>query len=298
MSVGTHFRLDRRAVERSFNRASGRCATLARLQAKVGSELLERLQFFRLEPRAIIDLGCGFGGAATLLRRRFPRARVIAIDAAFHMAREARRRQRFWRRFDCVCADGCALPVGDQTIDLVLSNLMLQWYDDPAALFAQVQRALRPGGLMLFSTFGTDTLHELRGAWASADTASHVSAFADMPLLGAAMSHAGLSEPVMDRELQLVHYSDVQALMNELRMVGARDDGADRRRSLTGRARMQSMVKHYESMRTGSGIPVSWEIIYGAGFAGSKRPDAADSGGGGGEFAVPLGSIRSRSRTP
>ena len=133
------------------------------------------------------------------------------------MARAARRRQRFWRRYDCVCADGRALPLAAQSVDLVFSNLMLPWCDDPEALFAQVQRVLRPGGLMLFSTCGPDTLNELRSAWASADAASHVSAFADMPQLGAAMSHAGLSEPVMDRELRLTHYPDVRTLMNELR---------------------------------------------------------------------------------
>lgn len=294
MSSTPRFRLDRRAIERSFNRASGQYAAVARLQAQVGSELLERLQFFRLEPRVIVDLGCGVGGTATLLRRRFPRARVIAIDSALLMTREARRHQRFWRRFDCVCADACALPLGDQSIDLVYSNLMLQWCDDPATLFAQVQRALRPGGLMLFSTFGPDTLHELRTAWASVDAESHVSAFADMPQLGAAMSGSGLSEPVMDRELRRVHYSDVRALMSELRAIGARHAASDRRRTLTGPARMQSMIEHYESLRTSSGIPASWEIIYGAGFAGAPRPGT--DGRAGGEFAVAVGSIRSRGR--
>lgn len=287
------FRLDRRAVERSFNRASSQPATSEQWPAKIADELLERLQFFRLEPRVIVDLGCGAGLAAAQLRRRYPRARVLAVDSAFMMARAAQRRQRFWRRYDCVCADGRALPLAAQSVDLVFSNLMLPWCDDPEALFAQVQRVLRPGGLMLFSTCGPDTLNELRSAWASADAASHVSAFADMPQLGAAMSHAGLSEPVMDRELRLTHYPDVRTLMNELRTRGVRHAAADRRRTLTGRARLHHMIDAYESMRTDSGIPVSWEFIYGAGFAGTAKADAA---GAGGEFAVPVGAIGTRGR--
>jgi malonyl-CoA O-methyltransferase len=115
------------------------------LQAEVRGELLERLQYFHLEPRVILDLGCGVGSAAEQLRRRFPRARVLAMDAAYLMAREARRRQRFWRRFDCVCADARALPLAAHSLDLVFSNLMLPWCEDPAAVCTEVQRALRPG---------------------------------------------------------------------------------------------------------------------------------------------------------
>jgi malonyl-CoA O-methyltransferase len=250
--------------------------------------MLERLQFFRLEPRAILDLGCAVGTSAGQLRRRFPRARVIAMDSAYLMTRQARRHQRFWRRFECVCADGRALPLAAQSVDLVFSNLMLHWSDDPAAVFSETQRVLRPGGLMLFSTCGPDTLHELRAAWACADTGSHVSAFADMTQLAAAMSHSGFSEPVMDREMHLAHYPDVRALMNDLRALGARHAAADRRRTLTGRNRLQAMLSAYEQARTGAGMPATWEILYGAGFAGASR----DRAGPDREFTVPFSAIR------
>ncbi len=297
MSGNEPFRLDRRAVQRSFNRASGHALPAAHLQHRVGEELLERLDFFRLEPRLILDLGCGAGAAAMQLRRRFPRARVLGIDSAWRMAREARRRQRLWRRFECICADARALPLAAHTVDLLFSNLMLQWCDDPGAVFAEAQRVLRPGGLMLFSTLGPETLQELRTAWASADTASHVSAFADLTRLAAAMSGSGLSEPVVDRELRLTHYPDVRALMNELRTLGARHAAADRRRSLTGPGRLRAMLAAYESARTAAGIPASWEIIYGAAFAGAARPDRA-GGHEAGEYAVPLGAVRRRGPSP
>jgi malonyl-CoA O-methyltransferase len=284
---GDAFRFDPRALARSFDRVGIQPAAAGAGPARIAGELLERLQFFKLEPRVIVDLGCGAGAASVQLRRRYPLAQVLAVDSAFAMARAARRSQRFWRRFDCLCADARALPLAAHSVDLVYSNLMLQWCDAPATLFAQVQQVLRPGGLMLFSTLGPETLRELRAAWASADQASHVSAFADMPRLAAAMSHAGLSEPVMDREILHTHYPDVRALMNELRGYGARHAADDRRRTLTGRTRLHQMIKAYESQRTDAGIPASWEVIYGAGFAGSA-PAAA------GEFAVPLGAIRAR----
>ena len=265
------FRIDRQAVRRSFNRASKRYARAAKLQTSVNAELLERLQYFRLEPRVIVDLGCGSGSGATALRARFPRARVIALDLGLDMVREAKRRQRFWRRYECVCADAMALPFAAQSVDLVYSNLMVQWCDDPPALFAQMHQALRPGGLVLFSTFGPDTLHELRSAWASGDEQTHVSAFADMPQLAEAMSRAGLAEPVMDRESITHYYAHVDELMSELRSIGARHAAADRRRTLTGRGRVIAMNNTYETLRTSKGVPASWEILYGAAFAGSSQ---------------------------
>jgi malonyl-CoA O-methyltransferase len=291
------FRLDRRAVERSFNRASGHAVPAGHLQVRVGEELLQRLEFFRLEPRLILDLGCGTGAAAAQLRRRFPRAQVLGVDSACLMAREARRRQRFWRRFECVCADARALPLAAHAADLLFSNLMLPWCDDLGAVFAEAQRVLRPGGLMLFSTLGPDTLKELRAAWAHADTASHVSAFADMTGLAAAMSRSGLSEPVVDRELRLTHYPDVRTLMHELRTLGGSHVAADRRRSLTGRGRLEAMARAYESVRTAAGVPASWEVIYGAAFAGAVRPPGAGDAQLG-EFAVPVGAVRPRGRAP
>ena len=291
MNDRARFRIDRRAVAHAADRASTGYAAAAQLPARVAAELLERLQYFRLDPRVIVDLGCGTGAGAAALRRRFPRARVVAVDLAYGMTRQARRGQRFWRRFDCLCADACALPLRAQSVDLVFSNLMVPSCDDPAALFAQVRRVLRPGGLLLFSSLGPDTLHELRSAWAAADAHAHVSAFADMSQLGAAISHAGLAEPVIDREIQLRHYPKVRALMDELRAGGASHAAADRRRGLTGPARMRLMVDAYELLRTPAGLPASWEVIYGAAFAGTRSDRST------GETAVPVSALRSRRST-
>ena len=288
MNDPARFRFDRGAVGRDFSRASAHYDAAAQLQAGVNDELVQRLQFFQLQPRAILDLGCGTGRGAAALRRRYPRAQVVAVDLAPGMVAAAHRRQRFWRRYHCVRADGGALPFAAQSFDLVFSSLMFQWCDDPGALFTQLQQVLRPGGLLLFSTFGPDTLQELRAALAQADAQSHVSAFADMPLLGAAMSGAGLAEPVMDRELIRHHYADARALMQELRSIGAQHAAADRRRSLTGPGRLRAMTAAYEGQRTAAGLPATWEIIYGAAFAGQPRQSA------GAETVVPIGAVGRR----
>jgi malonyl-CoA O-methyltransferase len=272
-------------------------AAAAHATLPVTAELLERLQFFRLDPRVIVDLGCGTGAGAAALRRRYPRAQVIGVDLSYAMARRAQRAQRLWRRYTCLCADACALPLAAQSVDLVFSSLMLQHCDDPAFPFAEVQRVLRPGGLLLFCTLGPGTLQELREAWAGVDDVPHLRDFADMPQLASAATHTGLAEPVMDRDVRVTHYARVADLVQELRAHGAGRGLSARRRALTGQGRWRRMVEHYELLRSSAGIPASWELIYGAAFAGPARHSHAPPARASLEAVVPIDALRTRARS-
>jgi malonyl-CoA O-methyltransferase len=291
------FALDRRALARSFNRAGAGYDAAAQLQRRVRTELLDRLQYFALEPQCLLDLGAGTCQAAVALRRRFARARVIALDIAPGMLRASPRPGWPRRRFERVCADAYALPLATRSLDLVYSNLMLQWCDQPELVFRELARVLKPGAVLVFSSFGPDTLKELRLAWESVDHGMHVSQFPDMPQLGEAMMHAGLVEPVMDIEPHRLLYPDVYALMRELKRIGARNAASGRSRGLTGRDRLQRMIAAYEQQRTAAGVPATFEVIFGAAFgpaaeAGALgRGDAASPGG----YTVPLAALgRSR----
>lgn len=287
------YRLDRRALVRAFDRASPGYDQAARLQSDVRRELLARLEFFKLEPRVVLDVGTGTGDGAAALRRRYRRAQVLALDIAPGMLRQAARRLRPWRRFTRVCGDALQLPLRDGTVDLLFCNLVLQWCDQPQLAFAEMCRVLRPGGLVCFSTFGPDTLKELRAAWAAADERPHVSQFVDLPQLAACMQRAGLQEPVMDVERIVSHYPDAMTLMRELQSIGARNASAERHRALTGRRRLQQLVAGYESCREAAGLPATYEIIYGAAFGGGPRAAEAPPG----EHRVPLPIPRRREGT-
>lgn len=292
------FRIDRRALARAFSRAGRGYDAAAPLQATVRKELLARLDFFTLEPRVVLDVGCGTARGAEALRARFGGARVLGVDLAPGMLQAARARMRSWRtlpwrRLPLLCADAAALPIATGSVDLLYSNLMLQWCDDLPRVFAEWQRVLRPGGLLLFSSFGSETLQELRGAWAAADETAHVSLFTDMPGLGRALASAGFAEPVLDRELVLEHQPSVRTLMDALRAIGAGNALADRRRALTGAGRLRAMQANYEALRQPAGLPVSWELLFGAAFAAATR--RADHGDGPpGEYHVPPSAIRLR----
>jgi malonyl-CoA O-methyltransferase len=286
------FSLDRRALARSFDRAGAGYDAAAQLQQQVRAELLERLAFFALQPQNILDLGAGTCQASVALRRRYAHARVIALDIAPGMLRAAPRAGWPRRRFERVCADAYALPLAPRSVELIYSNLMLQWCDRPDLVFRELARVLKPGGVLVFSSFGPDTLEELRLAWQSADHGVHVSEFPDMPQLGAALMGAGLIEPVMDVERHRLFYPDAHALMRELQRIGARNAASGRARGLTGRARLQRVIQAYELQRTAAGLPATFEVIFGAAFgAALDSADGRADPAAPGEYAVPLASL-------
>lgn len=282
------------AVARSFGAASRSYDHAASLQSLVRDELLSRLALLPAPPRAVLDLGAGTGLGAAALKRAFPRARVTATDISAAMLAQARRHSRFWRPIHCVEADARSLPIESASIDLVFSNLMLQWIDPLDDALVEIRRVLRPGGLLLASSFGPLTLQELRTAWAAADTGVHVNDFVDMHDFGSALQRAGFSEPVLDVDRHLRHHADAVALMREIKAIGAHNVHAGRRRGLTGRAALQRMTAAYESLRQPQGLPATWQVVYAVAWAPDASAPAAP-----GEFRIGLeqlrGSLRSRS---
>jgi malonyl-CoA O-methyltransferase len=300
MNEFARFQLDRRAVARAFDRASASYDAAAALQERVRTELLGRLEELKVNPQSVLDLGAGTGHATRALKRRFPQALTVAVDIAHGMLERARAQSRWLRRFERVRADAYALPFGDQSFDLVYSNLMLQWCDDLDAVFSEIFRVLKPGGLLLFSTFGPGTLAELREAWAASESggpvgeaANHVNHFFDAQALGGALMHAGFAEPVLDVDRIVMGYPDTFALMRELKAIGAHNVTQGRARGLTGRARLASMTRAYETLRRDGALPATYEVIHATSWGGERR---ADTDGFPREALIPVASLRTRSK--
>ena len=290
MTEADAFNLDPRAVRSSFDRASSTYEAAAVLQANVADELLSRLEAFAFRPGVVLDLGAGPGRATALLKRKYRHALVIALDIAPGMLQQAQRHQRLFRRFQRVCADANRLPFADASVDVIFSSLMLQWCN-PDWAFAEARRVLKPEGLFAFSTFGPDTLQEMRAAWAAVDDYQHVHQFMDMHDVGDALVRAGLMEPVLDVEHIRLTYSHALDLMRDLKTIGAHNVTAGRARGLTGRARLQQVQSAYEVFRVDARLPATYEIIYGTawGAAGHRGTRVID-----GEVRISPSAIRRR----
>ena len=260
--------IDKRRVRRAFDRAAAAYDEAAVLQHEVRARLLERLDYIRLSPGRILDAGTGTGHASEALLRRYPKARVVSLDLAFSMLQLARRRGRWLRRPLVVNADIQRLPFHDASFDLIFSNLTLQWCDDLDAVFAELRRVLAPEGLLLFTSFGPDTLRELRACWSAVDGATHVNRFIDMHDVGDALVRSGFADPVMDMENLVVTYREARQLMRDLKQIGAANAMVGRARTLTSPARLRAVESAYEKFRAADGLlPATYEVIYGHAWA-------------------------------
>ena len=296
---------DPRQVQRAFSRASGTYEAAAALQREVEARLFESLDYLEDHvPDTVLDLGSGPGHAAAAMRKRWPRARVVAMDLAMPMLRQARTRSGWnplQKPVDRINADARALPLADGVVDVLFCNLCLQWIDDLPGAFAGFRRVLKPGGALVVSTFGPDTLWELREAFARADELPHVSLFASIAQFGDALMHAGFRDPVLDRDLLMRGHADLPALMRELRAIGATNALHGRRHTLTGRARFAAAAAAYEPLR-GAGLddaqahllPASWEVI--TALAWAPQPGAPIREGGNEVASFPAGKIPLRKR--
>jgi malonyl-CoA O-methyltransferase len=263
--------VDKRLVRRAFERAAAGYDAAAVLQNEVCRRMLARLQYIRLEPTTILDAGSGTGNAVAGLMARYPAARVIALDLAFAMAHRARARRPWWRalfqrsgaRLAAVCGDIEQLPLAPACAGMIWSNLALQWSNEPQRAFAELHRVLAPGGLLMFSTFGPDTLKELRDAFRSVDRHTHVHRFIDMHDVGDALVACGFADPVMDMEILTLTYADVRELMRDLKAIGAHNVTRGRPATLTGKSQLAKVAQNYEAARRDGRLPATFEVIYG-----------------------------------
>lgn len=287
---------DSKHVRRAFSRAATSYHAAAVLQQEVGKRLLESLDYLEArQPQVVLDVGSGPAHATAAMKKRWPKAQVIALDLALPMLAEARKQAGWWRPFSRVCADARALPLADNSVDVIFSNLCLQWVEDLPSVFAGFRRVLKPGGLLVCSTFGSETLVELREAFAQADDTPHVSRFVQIAQFGDALMMAGFRDPVLDRDLFTLTYDDLPALMRELKAIGATNALSGRRHTLTGRSRFNAAQAAYEPLRRADGkLPSSWEVIYAHAWA--PEPGAPIREHGHDVAAVPLSAIPIRRR--
>lgn len=263
--------LDKRQLRHAFERAAAGYDRAAVLQHEVCDRMLSRLDYIKYTPNLILDAGSGTGYGSRKLAMRYPVAELLAVDIALTMHFQARPPVPWWKRLPLVrrnrtnylCGDIELLPLKDTCVGLVWSNLALQWCNDMNHTFSEVRRVLQPGGLFMFSTFGPDTLKELRQAFRSVDNYSHINRFTDMHDIGDMLVHNGFVTPVMDMEYITLTYDDVIGVMRDLRAIGAHNVTQGRSRGLTGKTRWQKAANHYETLRIEGKLPATFEVVYG-----------------------------------
>jgi malonyl-CoA O-methyltransferase len=259
------------AVARSYNRVVNSYDQHNILQRTVGERLLERLDLVKINPNIIIDLGSGTGHCSRKLLKTYKNAKLIGLDLAWKMASFSNQQRRFFSKDRYICADAEYIPLPDNSVDFVFSNLMLYWIVIPDRFMNEVARILKPGGLFMFTTFGPDTLDEMRQSWHDIESSVHVNRFMDMHDVGDSMQQSGFEGIVMDNEHITMTYDSITDLHQDLRAQGETNINIGRRRFLTGKKRWNAYIDNYpKSNKTQNNISAQWEVVYGHGWLNEK----------------------------
>jgi malonyl-CoA O-methyltransferase len=260
-------------IRRRFDRAAPDFDTADFVHAVTRDGLLMRLEPLLLQPQTVLDLGSATGATGRLLRQRFKRARVVSLDLSRAMLRMARKNRGWFSRSSFVQGDAHRLPFADSTFDLIVSNQLLPWAPEPQAVFEQVSRTLKKGGVFVFASLGPDSLREIERAWSVVDDLPHVNRFPDMHDIGDGLVRAGLADPVLDVDRLSVSYDDADKLFADLTQAGGRNSLAARTRGLVGRGRFQAMVDALSTSRSDGSILLDLELVYGHCWGSGPKKD-------------------------
>ena len=263
--------LDKKQLRTAFERAASSYDQAAVLQREISNRMLSRLEYIKYRPEVILDAGSGTGYGSQQLAKRYPSSQLIAIDIAYAMLLQARPNSAWWQRIlplqqqhsYYVCADIEQFPIKNDSVGLIWSNLALQWCNDLNRTFAEMHRILRTDGLLMFSTFGPDTLKELRQSFAKTDSYRHVNRFVDMHDIGDLLVNNRFSTPVMDMEYITLTYDEVIGVMRDLKAIGAHNVIRGRQQGLMGKKRWQHAIDAYETLRREGKLPATFEVVYG-----------------------------------
>lgn len=257
------FCLDKAKIKRSFSAASLTYDSAAKLQRDTGRALLDSIDVKSCHG-VIVDLGCGTGFLTAELLKSMLQPNlnaIVTLDIAWPMLLQARDKLGQQRQVHYVCADAERLPLAEQSADCIFSNLALQWCGNSEAFFTGIKRIIRPGGQLAFSTFGPQTLWELKNAWAQADDYRHVNEFYGVEQLKHFLQRAGFGAIGITTKTCRQHYDSVFELMQELKSLGAHNIAAGRNKTMTGKKQLQTMLAAYEHYRSESGIPATFETL-------------------------------------
>ena len=285
--MNNKYTLDGNQVAQSFSHATQQYANIAALQRQTADELLDRLSFVTIQPQTILDLGTGNGQNLSLLAEKYPEAKIIALDVAPAILKQAQYRfqgdsgLKYWlpnyKKPLYIAGDAETLPLANNSVDMIYANLSLLWYKFRLC-FAEIKRILRPGGLLSCTILGPDTLNELRRIWATIDTYSHINIFYDAHDIGEAMMNSHLADPVLDVDCVTLNYKTAISLMKNIQELGIHNVNEGRCCGLTGKQTLKKVINAYECFRHNGLLPASYEVIYGHAWC-AKEPQRHASDG-------------------
>lgn len=275
-------------IGKSFDRVADQYEKAAIIQQEIGQRLFERLDYLKIVPKRILDLGCGVGQFSQALKKRYPKAHIVGIDLSYQMLLMAKSKQSWRTKWSLVGGDIAVLPFADQTFDLVFSNQAIHWVENIDSLFSELYRIMAVNGCLMFSTLGPDTFKELTTVFSHIDNYAHVNTFQDMHDVGDSLLREQFVDPVMDMEFLTIRYPSVIELMKSLKQQGVKNIHPHRKPGLSGRQFLQQITQTYHQQYEQAGkVPLTYEVVYGHAWRGETQSKTV-----GNEAFVPIIAIK------
>lgn len=262
--------IDKSFKRKIFNRSANSYDKFSMLQNEVSDNLFDRLIKIQLNPKLILDLGCGTGRNGQILSSIYKQAEIVNYDFSENMLLQARHKQinlidniLETNRPSFICGDIENLVFPKKIFDIVWSTNSLQWCNDLPTTFKNIGSILKPNGLFIFTTFGPKTLYELRNITKEISSFKKTNDFIDTSSIKNILINEGFSNPVVESEDISLKYNSIKNLFLELKSIGATSGLMTKKIGLTGKSFLKNIEEGYENYKYKGKYCATYEVIYG-----------------------------------
>jgi len=257
--------IDKEYKRKVFNRHAKTYDNYSSLQNKISDNLFKKLDLIEVRPSLILDLGCGTGRNGGILKKKYKNIRLINYDFSINMLQEAKKKQHkvFSTKSEFICGDIEELSFSENTFDIIWSTSSLQWCNNLSDIFKKAKSLLKPGGLFIFSTFGPNTLFELKNVTKKISNYQKTNNFLDILSINDKLIEEGFSDPVIDSEEFCLTYKNINKLFLDLRKIGATSGFKSKKIGLSGKSYLKLILDGYKEYSYDGIYPATYEVVYG-----------------------------------
>lgn len=271
--------IDKRQVQRNFDHSAITYDQYAMIQKEIATELMVNIKSTGRRFKNILEVGCGTGFLTELLAREYPQAHILALDIAPEMIKVAQAKLGHFHQITYLAADGENLQLGETGhFDLIVSNLVFQWFAAYGQPFARYSQALQTGGDFLFSTLGEGTFLELYAClaqltWPEVDRQPlcNPAPFISKEHLKAVMEQVGFQEIKVIEYTKQEYFPSSRAFLHALKKTGAHSYLTGRLGSKGVGPGIFKVINQYDSrFQTNNGVPATYHCLFGSGRKGEE----------------------------
>ncbi|GLS91479.1 biotin synthesis protein BioC [Psychromonas marina] len=251
--------IDKQAVADSFSKAASHYDQFAQLQRDIGEQLLSQVN--ASSANTVVDLGCGTGYFSEKLDVQFPHSELTCFDLSPAMLNQTR--QRELKNVHFQQGDIDQLPFDENSVDLIYSNLVIQWSDDFCECLKQIKNSLKVGAKAYLSTLLIGTLDELTQAWKSVDDNPHTNRFLSLTDIENCLKQSGFSKTQLKKETRTLAYKNVLEVMRALKGIGANHVHDHQATKLTGKRLVKQLEMGYLPFKNEQGLlNLTYQVCY------------------------------------